>query len=204
VQEATAAVTGPFSRLLSLGCRVRFVCAVSPDRRAQIFSSVIAEQSAVQLLFLPDTASKAEAFHFALQQPTPEQYFMWFDSPAGLKPRADARGWLFRAIRQLRVAEVVGAVDRGAVTEKHCAWIQRRIGNFEFRCPKYVNYIASNWLLARRSSLLEWEWPVPEMDDSEMDLLLGLWLYAKKLSINHFRDDVQIDANEFGAEKALC
>lgn len=201
VSDAAAAVAGPITRLLSLGCRIRFVCAVSPEKRSAIFSRVMAEKPAIQFIFLPDTASKADAMHFALNSPTPEQYFAWFDNPTTLQAKTDARGWLFRAVRQLRVAELVGAVYRAPVEPRHCSWLQRQLLDFEFHCPKYVNCVTSNWLLAQRSDLLNWSWPKPDMTETDMDVFLGLWLHAKKMRVNHFRDDVQTTANNCGIEK---
>lgn len=203
VHEAAAIAAGPLSRLLRSSCRLQFVCAVSPEKRAALFREVMAAQPAIHFSFLPDTASKAEALRYAIDLPGRERYFMWFDSPACLQPQTDARSWWFRAIRQLRVAELVGAVYRAPVTEKHCTWLQQQLRDFEAPCPKYVNCVASNWMLAHRSDMRSWPWPQPDTADADIAVLLGLWLHAKKLRVNHFRDDVRVAA-ECGVEKALC
>lgn len=203
VAAAATAAAGPFSRLLRAGCQLRFVCAVSPETRTPLFREVAAVQPTIQFAFLADTATKAEAFRFALDLPTRSRYFMWFDSPVGLQNKTDARRWVARAIRQLRVAELVGAVYRAPVLPQHGTWLQQQLLDFEFQCPKYVNCVASNWMLAHRADFLSWPCPKPDTPDADIDVMLGLWLYAKKLRVNHFRDDVCFAA-ECGAEKALC
>lgn len=182
---------GQIGKLLPLGCALRFICAVPATKRTEIFRRVMDVQPAIQFCFLSETVGKAEAMHFGFQQATShERYFMWFDSATKIDQNISVRLWLTRAIRQLRVADLVGAVYRSPVSEQHCVWLQKRICNYRVPCPKYVNYVSGNWFVTRRDFFVDLRWPDTAVSDDDMDVLLGLLMHAKKFRVNHFRDNV--------------
>lgn len=201
-EQASNAARGQIGKLASLGCVLRFICAVSASKRTELFRRVMDAQPTIQFCFLPETVGKTEAMSFGFRQTTGyEKYFMWFDGTTKLNAEVSASLWLARAIRQLRVADLVGAVYRSPVAEQHCAWLQKRICNHRAICPKYVNYVASNWFVTRRNFFADLRWPDTSASDDDMDVLLGLLMHEKKFRVNHFRDNVCHVTN---SEKALC
>lgn len=199
---AATAARGQIGKLASLGCVLRFICAIAASKRTEVFRRVMDAQPTIQFCFLPETTGKAKAMSFGFQQATSyEKYFMWFDGDTRLDTDISAGLWLSRAIRQLRVADLVGAVYRSPVTDQHCEWLQKRICNHRVICPKYVNYIAGNWFVTRRNFFADLRWPDVTVADDDMDVLLGLLMHAKKFRVNHFRDNVR---HETHSEKALC
>ena len=200
--QASNVARSQIGKLASLGCALRFICSVSTASRTEIFRRVMDVQPTIQFCFLPETVGKAEAMSFGFRQATGyEKYFMWFDADTKLDADVSASRWLARSIRQLRVADLVGAVYRSPVADQHCDWLQKRICNHRAICPKYVNYVASNWFVTRRNFFSDLRWPDPLVSDDDMDVLLGLLMHAKKFRVNHFRDNVRHGTN---SEKALC
>lgn len=128
---------------------------------------------------------------------------MWFDDDSCIEPGTDVKTWFARLRRQISGCDVIGSRYTARFPKEHANWIAAQIWYAQKPFSSYVAYATGGWWVAKTDILQQFDWPPPDLQQKQGDVLFGELCRQQSLSLQHFRDNVWINANEEGVESSV-
>lgn len=125
------------------------------------------------------------------------EFVMWFDDDSCLRPETSADWWddVYEAARDM---DFVGRRLYCGLGGAQAAYVRSR--------PWYrgvpvvrgwrVPFPVGGWWVARRSVLLEHDWPPPDLGHNGGDVMLGALIQQQGLRFHHWHHGVAVNADE--------
>lgn len=126
---------------------------------------------------------------------------IWFDHDSRLVAE-DVLRWVERVKQQLKDNDVLGSVDKLAVTEM-AANTANALWGFDQNIPAYVPVPNPSWWASSAVATLTREWPPADLGQKLGHVLFGEFIRRRSLRLAHFRDDVGINVNFAGVEQPM-
>jgi hypothetical protein len=125
---------------------------------------------------------------------------MWFDDDSCIVPTTDATAWLDRIRRQMTAYSMIGSVHKERLVGNQAGWIKTQAWYNNKEPGSYTQFVAGGWWTARTEPLLRFDWPPRNFIHRGGDVMTGELFRQHDLLLGHFRDNLWINANEYGVE----
>lgn len=128
---------------------------------------------------------------------------IWFDDDSCIEPQTDVRVWFKRLQTQLANCAAIGSVYRAGVSPAQADWVARQPWCTGKPPVPYVSYITGGWWAAQSSVICQFDWPPADLKQKDGDVMFGELLRQNDLRMQHFRDNMWINANDEGVEASV-
>jgi hypothetical protein len=202
VRMAQRVLNIPLRRLGAYGIDFRFgLNAVGDVTRDLVRQAVRDDFPGALVVDCPENIYKYPIMRRLLyDRPILAPYTMWFDDDSCIAPETATDAWLLRVERQMQAYCMVGSVHKTRYVGNQIAWIQAQPWYNQLAPQAYVQFAAGGWWTIRTDILTKFDWPPAILKHRGGDVILGELLRQHNLPLGHFRDNLWINANEFGVE----
>lgn len=175
--------------------------AVSDKTRALVSSAVATDFPGAVVVDCPENIFKYPMMRRLLTtRAITAPITMWFDDDSCIVPGTDTAHWFSRIRQQLQAYAMLGSVYRERFIGNQAEWVKAQAW-YNGKPPNvYTQFAAGGWWVIRTSVLQQFNWPPPEFKHRGGDVMLGELLRQHDLLLGHFRDNLWINANEYGVE----
>lgn len=127
---------------------------------------------------------------------------MWFDHDSYLNPDDDVNEWLDRVLKNVDGCNLLGSVQKGAISAAQLDQMARQPW-FNPACDKtYLSYVVGGWWTIKTDLLRRFDWPSPDLQQKNGEIVLSAMFKHQNLSLCHFREGVKVNVNDAGVEAA--
>jgi hypothetical protein len=202
VRMAQRVLNDPLRRLGQMGCDFRFgMNAVGDETRDFVYQAVHDSFPGALVVDCPDNIHKYPMMRRLLyDRLITAPYLMWFDDDSCIVPGVDVEQWLQRIERQMHAYTMIGSVHKQRFIGNQSSWIKAQPWYNGKEPGQYTQYAAGGWWTIRAETLKRFDWPPTQFKHRGGDIMLGELLRQHDLLLGHFRDNLWINANEFGVE----
>jgi hypothetical protein len=199
---AQRVINTPLRGLGAAGIDFRFgLNAVSEQTRTFVHQAVHDSFPGALVVDCPENIHKYPMMRRLLYDRTlTSSYLMWFDDDSCIIPSTDLNAWLSRIQRQMHAYAMLGSVHKTRYIGNQPDWIKAQAWYNSKEPQQYVQFAAGGWWTIRADVLTRFDWPPPQFKHRGGDVMLGELLRQHDLPLGHFRDNLWINANEFGVE----
>lgn len=138
-----------------------------------------------------------------LARPITAPIVLWFDDDSCIAPQTDVRVWFRRLQTQLTNCAAIGSIYRAGISQPQSDWITKQSWYAGKTPGPYVSYATGGWWAAQSSVINKFDWPPQDLKQKDGDVMFGELLRQNDLSLQHFRDNMWINANDEGVEASV-
>lgn len=202
---AQRVLNGPMRCLAKRNVAFRFGCnSVGLETSTFILQEIETHFQNTLLVYSKDNMLKypmmRSMFH---SPPIRAPITMWFDHDSYLEPDLDADDWLDRILKHLNGScDILGSVQKSKLSDEQVSWAATQSWFNKDADNTYFSYPIGSWWAIKTDLLRRFDWPAPEFQQKNGDLVLGALARHQGLSLCHFRAGVKINTNDAGVEAA--
>lgn len=201
-EKLAARLLNPAFLQLASAADVRFgLNAVSAQTRQLVSGAVSGYFPDALVIDCPENIFKYPMMRrLFYSQPIAAPLTLWFDDDSCLIPDTDVENWLGRIKKQLTAYTILGSVYRDRFVGNQIEWVKTQPWYRGKPVGPYVQFVAGGWWAIQTAALQALDWPGEELKHRGGDVMLGEALRQNDMKIGHFRDNLWINANDFGVE----
>jgi hypothetical protein len=199
---AERVINAPLKELGARNCDFRFgLNAVSDKTRDLVLEAVAVNFSGAVVVDCPENIFKYPMMRRLLAaRPLLAPITMWFDDDSCIVPGVDTAVWLARIQQQMQACAMLGSIYRERFIGSQAEWVKAQPWYNGKPTGPYTQFAAGGWWAIRTAVLTQFNWPAAVFRHRGGDIMLGELLRQHDLPLGHFRDNLWINANEYGVE----
>jgi len=123
-------------------------------------------------------------------------HMMWFDDDSCLLPGVDARAWLAAVTqRAAQASGTLGSLYKQVLTPMQREWVLRQPWATGGPLPDEVLFNTGGWKVVPLELMRRFDYPAPDLQHFDGDLVLGALLQQQGLAPEQFRVGLAINAD---------
>jgi hypothetical protein len=192
----------PLRDLGRAGIEFRFgLNAVGDETRDILSSAMQTDFVNAFVIDCPENISKYPMMRrLFYDKPLLASLVMWFDDDSCVIPTTEVEPWLDRIQQQMTAYTMLGSVHRERFVGNQIDWIKVQPWYNGKEPGAYTQFAAGGWWTMRTEPLLRFNWPPRAFLHRGGDVMTGELLRQHDMRLGHFRDNLWINANEYGVE----